>query len=127
MQPKLKEVSRAQPRASGIKPSRTLGKHGLALWQSVMSDYDISDCAGIEMLTQACQQLDCAENLRAHIARDGEIIPGKNGTRPHPGLKQELACRAFVVRTLERLGLDVQAIKPKGRPGRPVHWQGDAG
>jgi hypothetical protein len=97
----------------------------MALWRSVMNDYDIADSGGLEMLTTACQQLDCAENLRAHIDRDGEIIPGKNGPRPHPGLKQELAARAFVVRTLERLGLDVQAIKPVGRPGRPIAWQGD--
>jgi len=36
--------------------------------------------------------------------------------REHPGLKHELAARSFVVRTLARLGLDVEAIKPVGRP-----------
>jgi hypothetical protein len=32
------------------------------------------------------------------------------------GLREELAGRAFVARTLERLGLNVEAIKPMGRP-----------
>jgi hypothetical protein len=36
--------------------------------------------------------------------------------KEHPLLKHELAARAFVCRTLQRLGLDVEAIKPPGRP-----------
>jgi hypothetical protein len=36
--------------------------------------------------------------------------------RDHPGLKHELAARAVVVRTLARLGLDLEAVKPVGRP-----------
>ena len=102
--------------ATGIKPARKLGEHGANLWRSVMSDYDIVDSGGIEMLTAACQQLDRAEALREVIDRDGEIIRTKAGPREHPGLKHELAARAFVVRTLARLGLDVEAIQPIGRP-----------
>jgi hypothetical protein len=40
----------------------------------------------------------------------------KQGLKDHPALKHELANRSFVVRTLHRLGLDVEAIKPVGRP-----------
>jgi hypothetical protein len=54
--------------------------------------------------------------LRDQIDRDGEVIRTKQGLRDHPGLKHELANRSFVVRTLSRLGLDVEAIKPVGRP-----------
>jgi hypothetical protein len=55
------------------------------------------------------------------------VIPGrpdleegaanKNGVRDHPALKHELSNRAFVVRTLHRLGLDVERV---GRVGRPA-------
>jgi hypothetical protein len=41
--------------------------------------------------------------------------------REHPGLKHELAARSFVVRTLARLGLDVEAIKPVGRPAAKAY------
>ena len=35
-----------------------------------------------------------------------------------------LACRAFIVRTLERLGLNVETIKPMGRPSYGFGWKG---
>jgi Phage terminase, small subunit len=98
------------------KPSRKLGQHGANLWKSVMAEYQVIDSGGIEMLTAACQQLDRAESLREQIDRDGEIVRTKAGLKEHPALKHELASRAFVVRTLARLGLDVEAVKPIGRP-----------
>ena len=104
------------PVQTGAKPSRTLGKHGTTLWRAIMSEYQIEDSGGIEMLTAACQQLDRAESLREQIDQDGDIIRSKAGLREHPALKHELAARSFVVRTLARLGLDVEAIKPVGRP-----------
>jgi hypothetical protein len=52
------------PVQTGAKPARTLGKHGTILWRSVMSEYQIEDSGGVEMLTAACQQLDRAESLR---------------------------------------------------------------
>jgi hypothetical protein len=62
---------------------------------------------------------------RDAIDRDGELIRGKAGAKEHPLLKHELAARAFVCRTLQRLGLDVEAIKPQGRP--PGTWNFDDG
>ena len=47
---------------------------------------------------------------------DGEITRTKAVLREHPALKHELSNRSFVVRTLARLGLDVEAVKPVGRP-----------
>jgi hypothetical protein len=120
MATKLTVVTSPQP---GIKPSRKLGQHGAALWRSVMNEYAIVDSGGIEMLTAACQALDRAESLREQINRDGEVIRMKGGVlKDHPALKHELANRAFVVRTLHRLGLDVEAIKPIGRP--TTQWGG---
>ena len=49
--------------------------------------------------------------------RDGEVITTRQGVRDHPGLRHELASRAFVVRTLQKLGLDVEPLRPA--PGRP--------
>jgi hypothetical protein len=96
-------------------PPRKLGKHGLALWRSVTAEYGVEDAGGIEMLTQACQALDRAEACRDQIDQDGEVIRNKGMLKDHPALKHELANRSFVVRTLHRLGLDVEAIKPVGR------------
>ena len=119
--PPLKLVSPSP--VTGPAPSRTLGNHGRSLWDRVMTEYDIQDSGGLEMLLQACGALDRAEALRIEIERDGEIIRTRGTVKDHPGLKHELANRAFVVRTLARLGLNFEAIRPVGRPTQPVGWQ----
>jgi hypothetical protein len=98
-------------------PPRKLGEPGMALWRSVTGEYRIEDAAGIEFLTQACQAADRVEALAAQITADGEIVRTRAGPRAHPGLKDEVALRSFIVRTLERLGLNFEAIRPT--PGRP--------
>jgi hypothetical protein len=105
------------PASTGASPPRPLGAHGMALWRSVTGEYRIEDAAGIEFLTQACQAADRVEALAEQITADGEIIRTRGGARAHPGLKDEVALRAFVVRTLERLGLNFEAVR--SGPGRP--------
>jgi hypothetical protein len=90
-----------------------------------MVEYEVADAAGLEMLCSACAALDRAEACRATIDRDGEIIRSKAGPREHPLLKHELAARSFVVRTLTRLGLNFEPIKPPGRPAGGLGWVPD--
>jgi len=106
-----------EPALTANAPPRKLGEFGTNLWQSVTSAYDISDVGGIELLLQACTASDRAEALAQRIRHDGEVIYGRNGPKTHPALKEELALRAFIVRTLARLGLNVESVKPPGRPG----------
>jgi hypothetical protein len=109
----------------GAEPPRKLGDHGRALWDRIMTAYDIADEAGREMLTLACQTLDRVEALREQIDRDGATILVRGAPREHPGLKPELAGRAFICRTLSRLGLDVEPLQPSaGRPPAAVGWRG---
>jgi hypothetical protein len=87
-----------------------------------MAAYRIEDEGGIELLAQACAALDRAEALAAAIAEDGAVIRTRSGPKSHPACKDELACRAFVARTLERLGLNVEVVKSPGRPTKPLGW-----
>jgi hypothetical protein len=90
-----------------------------------MREYGITDRGGIELLAQACGAVDRIEALREAIDRDGEVVIVRGVPRAHPGLRDELAARAFVVRTLERLGLNVEAVKAgPGRPPRAYGWTG---
>jgi hypothetical protein len=117
------------PGTTGSGPPRELGRHGRKLWDEVQAAYGITDRGGIELLAQACAALDRAEGLAAAIATDGAIIYSRAGIpKSHPGCKDELNCRAFVVRTLERLGLNVEAVKPgAGRPpSAALGWTGGA-
>jgi hypothetical protein len=74
-------------------------------------------------LAQACAAEDRVEALAARIDADGEVLHTRNGPKAHLALRDELAGRAFIVRTLERLGLNVETVKPVGRPCKPVGWQ----
>jgi hypothetical protein len=111
-----------QPMATAGEPPRKLGDHGRNLWDRIMSEYGITDSGGIEMLAQACAGLDRAEALRAQIDADGEVIRSRGAVREHPAIKLELAARAFVVRTLGRLGLNFEPLRTVGRPP-PRGWQ----
>src|SRR5262249_35116945 len=111
--------------ASGPQPPRKLGKYGRSLWDRVHSEYRLEDVGGLEMLAQVCGAVDRIESLRDGIDRDGGIVKTRNGPRAHPGMRDELAGRAFVVRTLARLGLSYDSLKPVGRPSSGIGWQGD--
>jgi hypothetical protein len=101
------------------QPPRPLGVHGMKLWNRVQLENTIRDVGGLECLAQACVTLDRAEELAECIAKDGPVIRTKNGlVKAHPSIKDELGCRAFVTRTLTRLGLTVERVRP---PGRPTH------
>jgi Phage terminase, small subunit len=119
---KLRVVTGQSP---GTKCSRKLSKPGAALWRDTLAEYEISDCAGLEMLALACQQLDRAEECAQRIDRDGLMVSTRHGPKEHPLLKAELSARSFVVRTLARLGLSLEAVKPVGRPPSSRHWQPD--
>jgi hypothetical protein len=80
-------------------------------------DYEFSDPGSIEALAQACAALDRAELCAEEIARDGQMLRSKTGVRANPLLREELANRAFTVRALSRLGLDLEPLHD--RPGRP--------
>jgi len=99
----LSIVSGGKPQAPAVvKPPRKLGEHGAALWKSITVEYHIDSAGVVEQLAQACQALDRAEACAAQIAKDGVMFED----RDHPLIKHELAARAFVNRTLQRLGLE---------------------
>jgi hypothetical protein len=105
--------------ASVLEPPRKLGRAGVSLWSSVQREYRIDDAGGIELLMQACTALDRVEAVAAQINTDGEIIKTRTGLRSHPLIKEETALRALVCRTLQKLGITQEAIKPPGRPPGP--------
>jgi hypothetical protein len=110
---------------SGLQPPRKLGRYGMELWNWVQSHYGIADVGGVELLAHICAALDRAEQLAEAIERDGAVVYSRTGVpKSHPAVKDELACRAFIARNLERLGITVEAVKAVGRPGGGIGWTG---
>ncbi len=110
-------VIHSEPAGNRPEPPRQLDVHGWKLWDSVVRDYEFSDPGSIEVLAQCCAALDRAEACAAQIAKDGQMIKARTGMRSHPLLRDELANRAFCVRSLSKLGLDLEPLHD--RPGRP--------
>ena len=104
-------------------PPATLGKAGATLWKAIMGEYEIADSGGREMLMQVCAASDRLADIVAAIDNDGPVIRSKPGMREHVLLKAELATRAFIVRTLARLGLDLEPLQSSA--GRPAGKYGD--
>lgn len=109
------------PTSTATKPPRKLGDAGLSLWQSIQSEYRIDDAAGIELLMQACEAADRVARLAEGIDKDGEVIETEIGPKAHPALKEQLSHRAFIVRTLRALGLNLEPVRATA--GRPTAWQ----
>jgi ribosomal protein L13E len=104
------------PSSTTPQPPHKLGDHGLSLWQSIQSEYQVDDAAGRELLAQACEAADRIARLAERIDADGEVIETENGPKVHPAVKEELAGRAFIVRTLRQLGLTLEPVRAVGRP-----------
>jgi hypothetical protein len=105
------------PVKTALSPPKSLGAIGCSLWSDIVAMYEFSDRASYETLALACGAADRADACRAQIDADGELIKVGTGWREHPLLKFELQNRSFVVRTLARLGLDLEPIR--SGPGRP--------
>jgi hypothetical protein len=116
MSPRKPPLTLIGPGTTLPPPPRTLGPPGLALWNRVQAEYHILDCGGVELLCLAAQALDRAESLSAAILEEGQTICTRTGIRAHPALRDELANRAFVSRTLAKLGINVEPVKSPGRP-----------
>jgi hypothetical protein len=112
-----------EPAPTLPEPPRTLGRSGLTLWRSIQSEFRVTDVGGMELLMQACSAADRAEALGRRIDKDGETIATRTGMRAHPCLKDELAARSFICRTLARLGVTDEPVGRMGRPSGP-RWRG---
>src|SRR5262245_57575573 len=92
-----------------IQPQK-LDSTGESLWNRVQNEYRIADVGGLELLFQACQAAVRADELACIIDADGARIVTKTGPKAHPCLRDEIAARSFIVRTLQRLGITDEVI-----------------
>lgn len=103
--------------ATWPEPPRTLGQHGRSLWDRVQAEYCCEDSGGLELLLLSCEAVDRVWALRQEIERDGAVIRLRNGgIKEHPALRAEIAAMSFISRTLARLGLNFEPVRPIGRP-----------
>src|SRR5262245_45368976 len=120
---KLVGTNPSAPPVNAFQPPPNLGTSGANCWKRIMNQYEILDAGGLELLSQLCLALDDLDSTSATIERDGLLVRGRNGLKENPLLRHQLGLRSFISRTIARLGLDVEPIRPTS--GRPSVWEDD--
>lgn len=92
---------------------------GAKLWKSEMAERKFTRAGDRELLKQICIMTDRVEAIAEQIEADGEVYRVRGKPTPHPALRDELAARAFIARSLARLGI-VGEPKEERRVGRPA-------
>jgi hypothetical protein len=111
--------------ATGLEPPAGLGEAGVRFWRRVQAEYRVADIGGLCLLEQICGAIDTIESITQALAVEGPALRRNGGLRANPLLRDQLQNRAFVARSLERLGISVQEVQPVGHPPRPTSWSGD--
>jgi hypothetical protein len=95
------------------------------LWRRVQREYAIRDSGGLELLYQICAARDRLAELDAAISDSGVLVQTRTGLKGNPALRDELACRAFIARSLARLGVTSEPLHSPGRPatGLGITWR----
>lgn len=100
------------------KAPATLSAEARKRWQALVTEYDIADRAGFELLQAGLEAFDRMREAQKAIATEGATFKDRfNQPRPHPLLPVERDSRAQWLAALKALNLDLEPLHDK--PGRP--------
>jgi hypothetical protein len=106
-----------------------LGVEALALWSSVVEDYDLEEHERT-LLVQAVRTVDLLEKLDDEVRRDGPLVESPQGQKAHPAATEARQQRIALARLLAALRLpagDEGDQQAGARPQRRVGVRGTYG
>jgi hypothetical protein len=110
------EVVEKQMTRPRIPPAPSdLSSRGKGLWRDIHRGWEL-DASAEQLLTIALRGFDRADAARALLRRDGLLVAGTRGPRPHPAVSIERTATETALKAWRALGLDVQTPGPMGRP-----------
>jgi phage terminase small subunit len=92
-----------------------LSTRGKRLWRDVHRDW-VLDASADQLLLIALRAFDRADAARALLRRDGLMVAGTRGPRPHPAVSIERSATETALKAWRALGFDTIAAGPMGRP-----------
>jgi hypothetical protein len=95
----------APPRGSGI--------NGAKLWRDVLGKYELEEHE-LALLREMVRTVDLLDRLAAITAREGLVVSGPHGSKPHPGVVEARQARIALARLMAALRL------PAGDEGDPA-------
>lgn len=97
---------------------KKFSKEAKKLKKSLLSEFDISDRGGLEILDRAIESFCRMREAEAIIDEEGLTIVNRFGEqKEHPALNTERKARAQFLLAIKQLNLDV--LPPNHRIGRP--------
>lgn len=96
-----------------------MGTAGRKLFGGVASEYEISDAAGIALLTTAAECLDRMRAAQTAIAEHGEVVLDRYGqVKVNPACTLEKDARNGLLAAFRALNLDIEPLRDRvGSPG----------
>ena len=95
-----------------------IAEEGKRLKKKLLSEFDISDRAGLEILDRAIESFTRMKEAKAIIDREGLTYMNRfSEVREHPALNTERKARSQFLQAIKQLNLDV--LPPNHRIGRP--------
>ncbi|MBK0400643.1 P27 family phage terminase small subunit [Limibaculum sp. M0105] len=108
-----------------LKPPKHLSKEAASWWRSLIAEYEISDVAGLTLVTTAAECLDRMRAAQDAIRKHGEVIEDRYGSvKTNPACSLEKDSRNGLLAALKALNLDLEPVKPRGRPVAVPAWRG---
>lgn len=84
------------------------GAGGARLWRDILGAYELQEHE-MALLREAVRTVDQLDQLHAMVNREGLIIGGPHGSKPHPALTEARQQRIALARVLA-------ALRPPARP-----------
>lgn len=108
-----------------ITPPSHLSAPARRWFKSMQTEYGITDSGGLSLLIAAAEAWQRAAEARALVSKAGCVVQDRFGQSvPHPAVKIERESRGQLLTALKALQLDIEPVKPPGRPARPTAWEG---
>jgi len=102
-------------------PPRPLQEHGLAFWNRIIGEFEITNPGDLEQILLASETVDTLTSIAVRLAEDGLTLDNGKG---NPLLRDQLGGRAFVARVVQRIQANSKPKRRVGRPGGDIYWAG---
>lgn len=85
-------------------PPKGTAPSGRALWRDVLGKYELEQHE-LALLTECVRTVDQLDKLHAITEREGLVVEGPHGSKPHPALVESRQCRIALARLTAALRL----------------------
>ena len=100
-----------------LRAPKHLKPDGRKLYRDLVTEYGITDAAGLALVTTAAECLDRMRAAQVAIEQHGEVVTDRYGqVKVNPAAVLEKDSRAGMLSALKALNLDLEPLQQVGRP-----------